>query len=154
VVTGEVILQRFVSGHAYLTALRRSSSQRWVQQYERFEVGKLTLEEAMALCHPGWLPAERWDEVYGPRSFPGVASGRCEASRLWGYECDLAPEGTFHADHVFPRSFGGPTRAVNRLVLCPTHNAIKGPDVHVYPWEQGEPVWMRELLERCAEFIE
>ena len=58
----------------HLSALRRAATHPWMQQYEQLLAGELTIGEAMALCHPDWLPGKRQDEVYGPRSFPGVAA--------------------------------------------------------------------------------
>ena len=61
-----------------------------------------------------------------------------EASRI---QRELAEEGAMEYDYLFPFALGGPTIARNRVPLCREHNAIKGSDVHLFPWEQGEPPW-------------
>jgi hypothetical protein len=154
-VTPEVILGRFESGHKYLAAIRAVNHEPWRERYDAYLAGELELETAMTLVHPAWLPAgAARANIYGAPTFGTVAVGRCESARLWGYRCDIPTDGPMHRDHLFPRSLGGPTWALNRLVLCGIHNGIKGADVHPYPWEEGEPRWLKRLLSRCAEFIE
>jgi hypothetical protein len=150
----DVIAQRFASGHRYLQLLRRPNRFPWRQNYNRYCSGELSLEEAMVLAHPEWLPPYiQPTTILGDPTFTAVAGGSCQSQRLWGYECDVPRSGALHGDHLFPRSLGGPTAALNRLTLCSVHNWLKGADVHLYPWEAGEPAWLRPVLDRYSEFI-
>jgi hypothetical protein len=113
----------------------------------------LELVEAMTLIHPVWLPSAVDKRlIFGERSFGLTTASRCESHELWQYACDLRHT-SLHADHLFAYSLGGPTWAANRLTLCDVHNGIKGADVHLYPWEAGEPSWLARLLERYSQFM-
>ena len=93
------------------------------------------------------------EELQGGRRFQGTEMARfdpCEAERLWGYPCDLEPDGRIEFDHAFPYSLGGPTVGANRLGLCPVHNAGKAGDIHLFPWEEGEPRWLAASLGRIS----
>src|SRR5207247_1839385 len=109
----------------------------------------------LVLVAPQWLrralgsaaePVVR--ELYGFNTFhPLALPGQCQAMRLWGCSCPYgaAPK---EADHLFPRSLGGPTIAENRLTLCTWHNKIKSMDPYIFPWEEGLPSWVLGLLEQ------
>jgi hypothetical protein len=95
------------------------------------------------------------DEIQGPRSFeaaPLLEGAPCEAERIWGYRCDLPLEYARQQDHLFPYALGGPTEARNRLTLCSWHNQVKFVDIHLFPWEEGEPLWLDPLLDRLHAY--
>lgn len=148
-----LVTARFERGHAYLRHLRAPNQPPWLESYGAYLRGELELVEAMTLIHPDWLrrTVDR-GLIFGDRTFGPTTAGHCESARLWRYACDLRHT-SLHADHLFPHSHGGPTWAANRLTLCDVHNRIKGADVHLYPWEAGEPSWLPKLLERYAEFV-
>ena len=146
-----MLATRFDAARSYLFALHNAAGLGWSARYEQFLEAKSSLPEGLALAHPSWLPsgASR-SNIYGPELFEtstAVHRVGCESARLWLYECPFVASG-LQGDHVFPRSLGGPTLAANLLSLCPLHNRLKGPDVHLYPWEEGEPSWLRDLLGR------
>jgi hypothetical protein len=104
----------------------------------------------MALIHPEhYKHSEAAVSIRGPRHFDVelVHSGvQCGAVRLWGFSCGVTVEGRVCGDHLFPYSMGGPTVATNKMLLCAVHNRMKSSDVHVFPWENGEPVWLSQVL--------
>jgi hypothetical protein len=57
-------------------------------------------------------------------------------------------------DHLFPRALGGPTDARNRLTLCDWHNTAKSMDVHIFPWEEGLPPWVLDVLQVLGSWLE
>jgi hypothetical protein len=77
----------------------------------------------------------------------GVIGEGCRCDVLWGYCCDFG-RSALHADHLFPYSFGGPSNGQNKVFLCEFHNRAKGSDIHLFPWENGEPGWLLPLLKR------
>lgn len=93
--------------------------------------------------------------IRGLRSMPidaGAADRGCRCSLIWGYPCHLhRPQ--LVADHLFPYSFGGPSCGENKIFLCGLHNSVKGSDIHMFPWERGEPAWLPALLERLKHTI-
>jgi hypothetical protein len=140
---------RIRAGHQYLGALERSLRRRWIDQYCDFQRGCLNLAEKFALIHPSHYENHEpsGSMIRGPRQFSTsiVAQGiSCQAHLVWGYEC---PSCDVVTDHLFPYSFGGPTIGENQIYLCHRHNQLKGCDIHLYPWEQGEPAWLRRLVE-------
>lgn len=101
-------------------------------------------EWLQALGNPEVQTIER--SVYGNKTFETLAfSEPCGARRLWGYACPFE-RAEIAADHLFPRSLGGPTDPRNRLTLCRWHNTAKSMDIHIYPWEEGIPEWLPQLL--------
>jgi len=116
----------------------------------------MPIVEAMTLLDPRWLPAGVSQlEAQGSRTFPSLAipDAACDAAVIWGYPCDLARMSRTQSDHLFPYALGGPTIAANRLRLCQVHNRVKGTDVHLFPWESGEPAFLSRHLERLARLI-
>ena len=91
--------------------------------------------------------------MYGEDTFdPLRFSEPCESARLWGYPCPF--EGAQSAaDHLYPKSLGGPTVAENRLTLCRWHNTAKSMDVHIFPWEEGVLVWVPRILRSLSGYI-
>jgi hypothetical protein len=88
--------------------------------------------------------------IRGPRGMVidgGAREQGCQCRLIWGYDCVLTQQG-LEADHLFPYSFGGPSIGQNKVFLCTLHNQAKGSDMHLFPWEQGEPTWLPEHLER------
>jgi hypothetical protein len=84
---------------------------------------------------------------------PGAADMGCSCSLIWGYPCHLTRPQVV-ADHVFPYSFGGPSTGDNKIFLCGLHNSVKGADIHLFPWERGEPIWLNPLLSRLKQRME
>jgi hypothetical protein len=138
----------------YLEALARTFQSDWLDLYQQYKEGQLPLTDAMALAHPENYP-ELHDgiDIRGERAFPPLRHPhglRCESALIWGYTCGLDPAGALAADHLFPWAMGGPTVATNQVMLCRYHNLVKTSDVHVYPWERGEPQWLREVVDTLA----
>ncbi len=109
--------------------------------------------DRLVLAHPGLRSEPRQELHQGRRGFEfrGIGARKaCAAERIWGIPCQLPDNGEMQADHLFPYALGGPTVAPNRLVLCATHNAGKAVDVHLFPWEEGEPRWLASLLGSIA----
>lgn len=93
--------------------------------------------------------------VRGPRSMPidaGVRSAGCCCHVIWGYPCHFEHP-MLAADHLFPFSFGGPSSGANKIFLCSLHNQSKGSDIHLYPWELGEPQWLSPLFQRVERIL-
>lgn len=122
----------------------------WRCLRERWD--SLNLGEKLVLIHPDWLrDSGASDDVIarirGPRAFSASTFGRCSAERLWGYECPLGSR--CEMDHLWPYAFGGPTKPGNAVILCREHNALKGIDIHAYPWEEPIApalVWLDEQV--------
>jgi hypothetical protein len=151
------ILQgRIDTACAYVNAVENSLQSNWLQRYELYRQGRLSLPDAIALVHP--YHYEHLDSgltVRGPRTFAsevGIEGIKCKADILWGYECSRVLEVNIAADHLFPYSLGGPTLGSNKLYLCALHNQMKSSDIHLYPWEKGEPVWLSDRLATIWRF--
>lgn len=145
---------RLAAGHAFLGCLATPRFPDWHSGYERYLNGELELVESLSLLHSHWWPSPDMEEIQGKRLFEAAFqrySGSCEATIVWGYGCDLPLADGGEFDHLFPYAYGGPTIAANRIRLCRWHNGAKGSDVHLYPWEQGEPAWLAAQLERIAQ---
>lgn len=110
-------------------------------------VGSRTLVDSLVLINPNWLPDDYDRELaLNLVPFRGARSPYpCQSRLIWGYECPLTDEAV-EADHLFPRSLGGPTVAANQLPLCRIHNAWKCADLLAFPWENGEPLWLDDQL--------
>lgn len=112
----------------------------------------------LALIHPEhWSGVVRRDAVQGPRAFRTAeifATRVCGAADYWGVACrtDTRTEGAA-ADHAWPYALGGPTIVGNIVWLCRRHNASKGVDVHLYPWEFGWPEWLSAQLDRVDRVL-
>jgi len=132
-------------------------TQEWLRRREalaRSAAGGDSLAvESLLLVRREWLRAARPDAVpdaelalYGEDTFsPLLFVELCESARLWGYTCPFVrPE--YRADHMFPKALGGPTESRNRLTLCEWHNTAKSMDVHIFPFEEGTPAWVSDLL--------
>lgn len=144
---------RILAARAYIESLEYTFASDWLELYDRYTNGLLGIHEALALAHPQSYPdLSDGVDIRGNRAFTSQRNRhglRCSSGLIWGYECTLnSPQLT--ADHLFPWSMGGPTAASNQLVLCHYHNLVKTSDVHVYPWELGEPAWLRALLQNLA----
>lgn len=93
--------------------------------------------------------------IRGARSMPldvGVSAAGCSCQLIWGYPCHLA-QPSLVADHLFPFSFGGPSSGSNKIFLCALHNQSKGSDIHLFPWERGEPEWVSPVLQRIERSL-
>lgn len=151
--------------HAAFT--RRWPAEEWTNRKESLlsslagEIEDAQTVEGLVLVGREWLRGLAHPEIatlektaYGGDTFdPLVFSEECQSDRLWGYECPFRGS-EFAADHLFPRSLGGPTDARNRLNLCRWHNTAKSMDVHVFPWEEGIPDWVPQLLRVLARWID
>jgi hypothetical protein len=152
----EILQRRINTACAYVSALENSFQNNWLEQYELYLQGKLRLPEIVALVH-----AHHYEHldlnsiVRGPRHFAkevGMDNVKCRAEVLWGYTCGRTLEIAIAADHLFPYSLGGPTLGSNKIHLCALHNQMKSNDVHLYPWEIGEPVWLKNCLAAIWRF--
>lgn len=144
------ILDRIELGRRYMDLLAAPPYASWAEGYARMQLGELDVLEAILLAHPFWLrDPSRQELIQGRRQFPRTRVShiaRCRADAVWGYGCQLDEPIQF--DHRFPYAFGGPTTAENRLPLCRLHNASKGSDVHLFPWRDELPGWLRPQLSR------
>jgi hypothetical protein len=153
VVAAETLVSRIEAGSAYLSSLTHPRWKGWESAYAEFQQGGLSQTEALTLAHPHWRSPEITEAVQGPRAFEPtemVQGWPCQAERIWGYRCEVSTDGRPCLDHVFPYGLGGPTVSENRLTLCEAHNRAKAGDIHLFPWEEGEPPWLAPLLERIV----
>lgn len=145
----KVLAVRQMSVIEYLKLLEAASHRPW-QELATLD----SLPARLLLCHPQWLDDPAGMAGLGLVSFMGRGvGGRCQSVDLWGYECPLTEEG-FEADHLFPRSLGGPATAANQVWLCRVHNQWKGTDLIHFPWERGRPSWLDQQVERMATFVD
>jgi len=79
----------------------------------------------------------------------------CQSEMTFGVECPFQDRTVRHpeleADHVWPKSLGGPWEASNRMWLCPLHNQMKGNCIFHYSWSQY-PAWLDHLLQELHRF--
>lgn len=146
-------------GRQYIEALRMSRGYSWMECHDAVENGSLA--ERLVLVHPTWLRVigvgdSQIVELQGGRTFtPGGLSRNCQADVLWGYECRQVDR--IQADHLWPFSLGGPTKPGNAISLCVDHNAMKGMDIHVFPWSGRMPqieMWLTTQVRLWAHAIE
>lgn len=144
-------------GQKYVSSLYRISVSDWQQYYSQYLQNELGLAESMALIHPDhYKHVSTANQIRGDRTFPkeqGMTSIKCSADVIWGYSCSIELTSGIYADHLFPYSLGGPTVSNNKLYLCEFHNQVKGNDIHIYPWEEGEPEWLKGLLFRINRLL-
>lgn len=164
-VNGSTLDLRIGRAHEYLCALAASFERPWAEAVRQARAGEDWLP-LLALAHPDhYKECERYLREYhvqricpvrGARSFEmevGLDTLACAAERIWGYACPIARSDKPAADHLFPFSLGGPTLASNKVHLCRWHNQIKAADIHVYPWELGQPPWLDDVLKRISRFM-
>ena len=143
----------------YLRCYEESLGVSWLRAYEKKWTPSWlpvtsTWIARMALIHPSHYEKPLQGakcSVRGNRTFGksrGDRRGQCCAEALWGYSCALTVGelAELHYDHVYPWSFGGPDLPSNIQLLCKMHNELKGSDLHVFPWERGEPSWVSLML--------
>lgn len=151
-IDGHTFVFRIAAGEEYLRTLDESFGHEWIDLYNSFANEKRGIALGLALIHPEhYKHFEPQESIQGRRQFDfEVAQGnaRCYADRLWGCACKSKIDGRVCGDHLFPYSLGGPTIASNKMLLCSVHNRMKSFDIHVYPWEMGEPVWLPDVIER------
>jgi HNH endonuclease len=148
------ISQRVAKAQEYLTILQASMQIDWPEFYTQAVTHENWLFR-LAAVHPVHYKDYVWQEsnqckIRGPRGMQmdgGVKVQGCQCRLIWGYDCKLT-QTRFEADHLFPYAFGGPSLGQNKVVLCSLHNQAKGSDVHLFPWELGEPVWLGGVLDR------
>lgn len=152
-----VLWNRVNSGEEYLRTLASSFDTAWSSLYDSYLTNGRSLVLGLSLVHPDhYSHIEGQQAVQGPRQFDAeIAQGnaRCYADRLWGDNCNVRINGRICGDHLFPYSLGGPSVATNKMLLCPIHNRMKSADIHVYPWELGEPPWLAQILERVCRLM-
>ena len=77
----------------------------------------------------------------------------CQSTIVLGHKCPFPIEkngdSRLEADHVWPKSFGGPWSTNNRIWLCRLHNQMKGSSITHYSWNIY-PVWLDKLLKALA----
>jgi hypothetical protein len=146
---------RFAIAEEYLLAVEAPGLD-WHDDYRLLLAQQLPFPRAMALAHPSWFPGGLDRRIIqGKASFDPPrrsSSDVCRSQVLWGYNCPFTGR-AFHADHLFPYSAGGPTEGSNYLLLCEVHNRFKSGDIHLFPWELGEPGWLRPMLSRMRPFL-
>lgn len=142
-------------GRKYLDFLTRSRRHTWFELRRKWQ--ELDLWEQIVLIHPDWLrdagvEQSRIEELQGPRAFSRRhSSARCASSRIWGYQCDS--DSRLEVDHLWPYALGGPTLPGNAVPLCRDHNALKGVDIHAYPWEEtpaASSLWLAPQIAKIA----
>ena len=145
---------RIEQGEEYLWALEQFQNRKWSEILAEYRNGRLSLPQAMVLVHPDYYEDREeavGQSVRGPRSFlasVGQQVAHCMADQIWLVGCSLSSPEVIQSDHMFPYSLGGPTMAENQLFLCPAHNRSKASDIHLFPWERGEPRWLATQVER------
>ena len=152
-----VLLDRIERAKQYmmrLSAIRSDND--WMSAYKSYEAGDLCLPEALALAHPDhYIDAPHAAIIRGAMRFSERESAEwcgCQSMVVWGYECPLKHT-KLEADHLFPYAAGGATVSENRIWLCSYHNRAKSNDIHMYPWEQGEPKWVGIRLRVIASYF-
>lgn len=149
--------RRLRTGLEYLMAVRRSLSLSWKENFERFGRSSSWIER-LASAHPAHYEQSlsvtaTACPVRGKRTMhldAGAQGISCQSHLLWGYRCPYADE-PLEADHLFPYSWGGPSLGTNKIFLCKMHNRCKASDIHLYPWELGEPPWLKGVLQRLDD---
>ena len=150
---------RIEHGEEYLLALEEFLSWEWSEILREYRKRRLTLPQAMVLVHPAFYrerSAELRQSIRGPRNYLASAGQHvagCMADQIWLSPCRLRNPEVIHSDHLFPYSLGGPTIAANQLFLCPVHNRSKAGDIHLFPWERGEPSWFGRQVERIRNLL-
>lgn len=148
----KILEQRIATAEHYFDLLDLGLLQDW-ELYRADAGARRDVALGLALLHPEhWADGVGQDEVQGPRAFRTAeifATRVCGAADYWGVTCrtDTRSEGAV-ADHSWPYALGGPTTVGNIVWLCRRHNASKGVDVHLYPWEFGWPEWLSFQLDR------
>lgn len=153
--------KRLGVARSYLELLPSAASWRWEDKHRDFLAGRCDPVAAMVLAHPMFYESgtdyisERSSScpVRGDRRFPSGAAVQplgCRADVIWGYACPGIWAPGLTADHLFPWGFGGPTVGDNLLPLCSLHNSLKSADIHLFPWESGQPLWLEATLARVA----
>lgn len=148
---------RIESAQLYLQKIQSFQKRDWLVNYESYVKGNFGIEEKMALINPSLYSPYR-SKILGKRSFKSEVPNdlsSCQGEKIWGYECNLNVETgeVLHMDHIFPYSHGGPTLPSNKIRLCPVHNSLKGTDIHLYPWEDGEPDWLESRVMRILKVL-
>jgi hypothetical protein len=153
------IEHRLTRAKKYISYLDYSLKNDWLMQFEEYDSGTLSFEQSVALIHPShYQDCAGADIIRGKRSFssePSLSTFKCESRRIWGYECTVSIReyGRIEADHVFPYALGGPTIGGNKVHLCRLHNSSKGNDFHLFPWEQGTPKWLPDIISKIRRII-
>ena len=145
-------VRRIEAGREYFEALDLAFTVGWREAFSAYSGSGQPVTLGLALVHPEWFEDQAvrpGGDIRGPRGFPLRAqkSGSCQAEVLWGYQCARVP---LEVDHLFPYSLGGPTRPENGVLLCVSHNRLKGHDVHLLPWETYRFPWLAEQVEAAA----
>jgi hypothetical protein len=147
----QILAARINACRSYLEALERSFQSNWLASHDLYTARKLSLFDSFALAHPAHYEGlDTRGTVRGPRPFGeevAIGSLQCRSEQFWGYPCSQSGVQHLVADHFFPYSLGGPTVVSNKVYLCKLHNQMKSNDVHLYPWELGEPQWLSACLE-------
>ena len=152
-----VFLSRIESARQYVSALHKSYTLEWLDQYSQYQQGRLSTEGTMALLHPNHYQGHfaKQEDPRGKRIFSGSEfNAACQAELVWNCPCPLPNDEPKVSDHIFPWSLGGPTVAENRVMLCRWHNEVKAGDVHLFPWEEGLPGWVDGLINRIGARIQ
>jgi hypothetical protein len=148
VLSEQILKVRHKSVINYLTLYESAAHHTWSEMASWIS----TIELRLLLVHPGWHKGNP-DVSLDLVSFSTGAKGvECQAQDLWGYKCPITNP-ILQADHIFPRSLGGPRRGTNMMWLCSIHNGWKAADLLSFPWERGEPPWLEEQLQRVDQLL-
>jgi len=144
----ESLILRQVSVRSYLEALEKAAHASWHELRNDSD----NLANRFMLIHPRWHAVDKsspLDLLPFARTLRGDA---CQSEKLWGYSCPLTDR-SIEADHMFPKSLGGPRHGANQVWLCSDHNLWKGQDLFNFPWENGEPKWLLQQLDRVESLL-
>ena len=159
-------------GLEYIEAYAQINDQTWRTFYELFKEDKLSVPKTFLLCNPDCFDVLNLGDdakMRQAKQYLDLLSNfddetgfdrneNCESYKVWGGSCPINKHSLYgnhkiQYDHHFPKSFGGPTVLANRIFLCKFHNQrIKTADIHLYPWEQGVPHWLRHQIYKIAKF--
>lgn len=164
--------ERIKNAKIYLEIYADVKELKWVDLYSKHMEGTLHFPKSMILCYPylykrinprasdfEHLQKElgRFKKKFKDSTKIG-RSEKCESNLIYGIDCSIHKNSLparihkIEFDHVFPFSLGGPTIEQNRMTLCKYHNQNKSNDIHLYPWEAGEPKWLRDQINKIAKF--
>jgi hypothetical protein len=133
---------------SYLQALEMAAHVSWQELREY----NFSLAYRLMLVHPRWHALDRSSALDLLPFSRALRGDVCQSEKLWGYSCPLTDR-SIEADHMFPKSLGGPRNGSNQVWLCSDHNLWKGQDLFNFPWENGEPQWLHQQLNRVEGLL-
>jgi hypothetical protein len=159
--------KRFLLCGEYLCLEANMLLNKWKGFYSKYKNGTATIPETYILLHPKLIKKSLLlkhseevadqiiEEIRGKRTFhniKNISKESCQSNELWGYSC-CYQNSSNHKDHLFPFSKGGISHKENLYVLCEDHNRMKSSDLHIYPWENGIPNWVKKQIDIINKVI-